>query len=442
MPAPPRDTYLRGVGVITTTTRAIERLIEMTLPSAAAVIVFPDEYSPDVAARALGRLKKQRPDVLAVIVTNEPRRFAEAAGENDLAGPPLVMPKPAAPFGGAADLYFSRTMPTHKRQIDVVFEPVMASAAMRQLDRVLRTVAPKDVTVTLIGESGTGKEVLARRVHELSARRSGPFVPINCAAIPEALFESELFGHEKGAFTGASGRAHGKIEAASGGTLFLDEVGEMPLAVQAKLLRFLEGRRFMRVGGNTKISVDTRLVCATLRPLHEEVQAGRFRGDLFYRIQGITLKVPLLRERPADIGPLVQQFVGELSAKHGVRPPRVGRRTLSVLKSYEWPGNVRELRNAVEFLCVLRGGRLARPRDLPELVRDAAPKPEHPPDPGLGDDETLQVSLTRPLDETVERILAAALALEGGNRSRTARRLGLSLRTLQRYAARGPRAAS
>jgi DNA-binding NtrC family response regulator len=328
-------------------------------------------------------------------------------------------------------------MPTHRRQIDVVCEPVMASGAMRQLDRVLRTVAPKDVTVTLIGESGTGKEVLARRVHELSARRSGPFVPINCAAIPEALFESELFGHEKGAFTGATERANGKIEAASGGTLFLDEVGEMPLGMQAKLLRFLEGRRFMRVGGNTKISVDTRLVCATLRPLHEEVQAGRFRADLFYRIQGITLKIPQLRERHADIGPLVQQFVGELSAKHGVRPPRVGRATLSVLKSYEWPGNVRELRNAVELLCVLRAGKLARPRDLPELVRDSAPKPLQVSDPDAGD-ESLQVSLKRPLDETIERILAAALALEGGNRSRAARRLGLSLRTMQRYAARGP----
>ena len=264
-------------------------------------------------------------------------------------------------------------------------------------------------------------------------------MPINCAAIPEALFESELFGHEKGAFTGASERAHGKIEAASGGTLFLDEIGEMPLAMQAKLLRFLEGRRFMRVGGNTKITVDTRLVCATLRPLHEEVQAGRFRADLFYRIQGITLRIPQLRERHADIGPLVQQFVGELSAKHGVRPPRVGRATLSVLKSYEWPGNVRELRNAVELLCVLRAGRLARPRDLPELVRDAAPKTASCAGAPAGQDgESLQISLKRPLDETIEQILAAALALEGGNRSRAARRLGLSLRTMQRYAARGP----
>src|SRR4051812_23445537 len=180
----------------------------------------------------------------------------------------------------------------------------MKSAAMRELDRILRAVAAKEVVLSLIGESGTGKEVLARRTHELSHRRSGPFVPINCAAIPDALFESELFGHEKGAFTGATARALGKLEAAGGGTLFLDEVGEMPLAMQAKLLRFLENRKFMRVGGSVKVSVDARLICATLRPLEDEVKAGRFRADLFYRLQGISLVIPTLRERKADIAPL------------------------------------------------------------------------------------------------------------------------------------------
>src|SRR6187399_2373297 len=178
-------------------------------------------------------------------------------------------------------------MPVPKRQVDIVFEPIMRSAAMGHIDRIIRAVATKDVGVTIIGKSGTGKEVLARRVHDLSDRRTGPFVPINCAAIPESLFESELFGHERGAFTGANERARGKVEASAGGTLFLDEIGEMPINVQAKLLRFLESRKFMRVGGSTKISVDARLVCATLRPLEDDVKAGRFRGDLFYRLQGI-----------------------------------------------------------------------------------------------------------------------------------------------------------
>src|SRR3954467_1730830 len=163
-------------------------------------------------------------------------------------------------------------MPASKRQIDVVLEPAMRSPAMRSLDRVLRAVAPKDVGITLIGESGTGKEVLARRVHDLSKRRTGPFVPINCAAIPEALFESELFGHERGAYTSANERSTGKIEVANGGTLFLDEIAEMPLSLQAKMLRFLETRRYMRVGGSKKIQADVRLVLATLRPLEQEVR--------------------------------------------------------------------------------------------------------------------------------------------------------------------------
>lgn len=304
---------------------------------------------------------------------------------------------------------------------------------MRELDRVLRAIAPKEVVLSLVGESGTGKEVLARRIHELSHRRSGPFVPINCAAIPEALFESELFGHEKGAFTGATSRALGKLEAAGGGTLFLDEVAEMPLAMQAKLLRFLENRKFMRVGGTTKISVDARLVCATLRPLEDEVKAGRFRADLFYRLQGISLGIPALRERQADIAPLVRQFTSQLSARHGTQPPRYTRAVTAALLGYSWPGNIRELRNVVELVCLLREGKAARLQDLPAaIVREVEiPKPHEVRG------EVLSVRLDRPLNETLTAILEAALALEDGNRSRAARRLGVSLRTMQRFVARG-----
>jgi DNA-binding NtrC family response regulator len=325
-------------------------------------------------------------------------------------------------------------VPRTKRLADVVYEPVMQSASMRSLDRVLRIVAAKEVVVGLTGESGSGKEVLARRLHELSHRRAGPFIPINCAAIPDSLFESELFGHERGAFTGANDRARGKIEASAGGTLFLDEVGEMPLGVQAKLLRFLENRKFMRVGGTTKISVDARLVCATLRPLEDEVKAGRFRADLFYRLQGVTLRIPPLRERAADIAPLVHQFTAELSAKHGTRPPTYARAAIAALRAYAWPGNVRELRNVVELACLLREGKAVRVRDLPEALQGADGDGD-----GNGDartSERLEVRLDRPLDETVEAILQAALELEGGNRSRAAQRLGVSLRTMQRFAAR------
>jgi DNA-binding NtrC family response regulator len=314
----------------------------------------------------------------------------------------------------------------------------MKSVAMRQLDRVLRTIATKDVVVTFIGESGTGKEVLARRLHYLSDRRAAPFIGINCAAIPESLFESEFFGHEKGAFTGATDRARGKIEAASGGTLFLDEIGEMPLAMQAKLLRVLENRNFMRVGGSTKISVDVRLVTATLRRIEDEVKAGRFRADLFYRIQGITLRVPPLRERIADISPLMHQFVAYASARHGTKPPRLTRATVAALRAYDWPGNIRELRNTMELLCLMREGKQARLRDLPDGIAPlaASSKPAAANGTTKKGSELLEVRLDQPLEETIDRVLRAALALEHGNRSRAARRLGLSLRTMQRYAAR------
>ena len=305
----------------------------------------------------------------------------------------------------------------------IVFGPVIASAAMREVDRLLRLVAPKDVAVTIQGESGTGKEILARQVHELSARRRGPFVPINCAAIPEPLFESELFGHERGAFTGATARALGKVAAAESGSLFLDEIGEMPLSMQAKLLRFLENRRYMRLGGTVKLQADVRMIFATLRPLEAEVQAGRFRSDLYYRIQGVTVHVPPLRERKADIVPLLGQFVRQISAHHGTIPPRVGRAARAALMAYAWPGNVRELRNVVELLCLLRAGRSIRPSDLPRAVTAA---------PGGDGGATLALSLDRPLAALVEQIMLAVLEREGGDRRRAAHRLGVSVRTLER----------
>lgn len=310
---------------------------------------------------------------------------------------------------------------------------------MRQVDKVIRTVGGKDVIVTFTGESGTGKEVFARRLHEVSHRHAAPFVPINCAAIPEALFESELFGHEKGAFTGASEHKKGKVEAAVGGTLFLDEIGEMPLGVQAKLLRFLENRRFMRVGGAIKISVDVRLVTATLRPLEDDVRAGRFRADLFYRIEGMTIPIPPLRERGADIAPLVQQFLAEASARHDIRPPRFTRAALSALHAYGWPGNVRELRNTIEYVCLMRQGKLATVRDLPEKIRRAVADGVAAPSKPTSDRvhrQVMEIRLDAPLRDTIESIMAAALALEDGNRSRAAKRLDVGLRTVQRYAAR------
>jgi transcriptional regulator with PAS, ATPase and Fis domain len=305
----------------------------------------------------------------------------------------------------------------------------MRSAAMRLVDRTLKLVAAKEVAVTLIGESGTGKEVLARRVHELSERRSGPFIPINCAAIPEALFESELFGHERGAFTGANERVKGKIEAASAGTLFLDEIGEMPLAMQSKLLRFLENRRYMRVGGTTKIDADVRLLFATLRPLEDDVRNGRFRADLYYRIQGIVLAVPALRARQADIAPLTEQFIDQLCSRHGTAQPKLTRSTKAALASYAWPGNVRELRNVIELLCLLHAGATVRVRDLPAALQTNAGQLQ------ASAIRELKVSLEQPLESMVAELVEAVITAERGNQTRAAERLQISVRTIQRHAA-------
>jgi transcriptional regulator with PAS, ATPase and Fis domain len=310
-------------------------------------------------------------------------------------------------------------MPTRPASAPAAIAPVMVSPAMRALDRVVCAVAPKQVTVTFVGESGTGKEVLARHLHQLSHRRAGPFVPINCAAIPEALFESELFGHERGAYTGASERYSGKVAMATGGTLFLDEIGELPLVLQTKLLRFLENRRYMRIGGTRKLEADVRLVLATLRPLVRDVQAGRFREDLYYRIQGVVLTVPPLRERRADIPSLLDAFIAQLSALHEVAPPRLSRTARAALLAHDWPGNVRELRNQIELLCILHEGKTVHARDLP-FSRVAA------------DRDSLVIDLTRSLDQITDTVTDAVIDAERGNLTRAAKRLGVSVRTLQR----------
>jgi len=302
----------------------------------------------------------------------------------------------------------------------------MGSSVMKTFDRLLRAIAAKDVTVTFVGESGSGKEIMARRLHDLSPRRGGPFVPINCAAIPDTLFESELFGHERGAFTGAVERRPGKVEIASGGTLFLDEVAEMPLVAQPKLLRFLETHRFMRVGGIKKLQVDARVVLATLRPLEEEVRCGRFREDLYYRIQGVTLRVPPLRERRRDIPTLIDAFVRQLSAIHGCTPPRLARAARAALVAHDWPGNVRQLRNVIELVTILRSGKPVRIQDLPPGFDRIPDETES------ASESTLTLDLGQPLADMIDHIIGHVIAIEHGDLVRAARRLGVSLRTLQR----------
>jgi DNA-binding NtrC family response regulator len=235
----------------------------------------------------------------------------------------------------------------------------------------IEQMAPVTSTVLIEGESGTGKELVAQAMHHLSPRHAGPFIAVNCSALPETLLESELFGHEKGSFTGAAERRLGRFELADGGTLFLDEVGDMPAATQVKLLRVLETRSFFRVGGAAPIRVDVRVIAATNRPLKEAVALGQFRDDLFYRLNVLSIYLPPLRERRSDIPLLIKRFVRALSKEHGRPFPGLSPEAMQILVDAHWPGNVRQLRNLIESMVVLAPGREIRPSDIPSDVREA-----------------------------------------------------------------------
>jgi len=253
------------------------------------------------------------------------------------------------------------------------FGPMLgASAVMRRVFELADRVAPTDATVLILGESGTGKDLLAQEIHNRSPRKDGPFVAVNCAALPENLIESELFGYEKGAFTGAAQQKKGKFELASGGTLFLDEIGDMNPVTQAKVLRALENRVIERLGGSQSIPVDVRVISATHRNLPAEISAGRFREDLFFRLRVVTLELPPLRAHKDDIPLLADAFLKLLGARHN-RTSRLGRAALDRLMAYEWPGNIRELKNALERSMILATGEAVGVEDLPEEVRTGEP---------------------------------------------------------------------
>ena len=300
---------------------------------------------------------------------------------------------------------------------------VGSSEPMRRVLEQLRKIAAADTTVLVLGESGTGKELVARALHEQGPRRDGPFVSVSCAAIPEGLLESELFGHEKGAFTGAVRRKLGRFELANGGTLFLDEVGEIPPAIQVKLLRVLQERSFERVGGEETIDVDVRVVSATNRDLKAMAASGAFREDLYYRLAVLPVTLPPLRERPGDVEELARFFIGKLA-------PRVGRRVagftpeaLALLKGHRWPGNVRELENVVEQALVFAEGELIRPEDLPDGIRGARPAAAV----ALPTDDR---GLTEILEELERQLILAAWEKAKGVKAETARLLGLKASAL------------
>jgi DNA-binding NtrC family response regulator len=304
--------------------------------------------------------------------------------------------------------------------------PLVIDPQMVRLHALLARIAASPITVLVLGETGVGKELVSEAVHHGSARSAGPLVKINCATLPENLLESELFGHERGAFTGADRRKAGYFEVATGGTLFLDEVGEMPLALQAKLLRVLERRTITRVGGTDEISVDVRVVAATNRDLEQEVARGAFRGDLYFRLSGFTVVVPPLRDRSVEILPLATRFVHTFARELGQAVPAISAAAGAALTTYAWPGNVRELKNAIERALVLQTDGVIEVDHLPDRVRDGAADlgGEVAAPGGAGRSVRAQV-------EDVERAaIAEALAACNGNQTHAARQLGLTRRAL------------
>jgi two-component system response regulator HydG len=303
------------------------------------------------------------------------------------------------------------------------------AAALRSVLDTLAQVAPTGATVLLQGESGTGKELAARLVHDLSPRASGPFVPIHCAAIPDPLLESELFGHERGAFTGAAARKEGRFERAHGGTLFLDEVGEMSPGAQVKLLRFLQDGVLERVGGTEPVQVDVRVVAATNKDLTAEVRAGRFREDLFYRLDVVSVTLPPLRERREDVPLLAGAFLRRIAEQSGKRVVGFAPAALAALEAYPWPGNVRELLHAVERAVILTRGDLVDLADLPEAIREAAPAPPTAASPA---GPALVVPLGTPLDEVERLVIRETLRQTKGDKNLAAQILGIAPRTIYR----------
>ncbi|HYX25135.1 MAG TPA: sigma-54 dependent transcriptional regulator [Thermoanaerobaculia bacterium] len=307
------------------------------------------------------------------------------------------------------------------------FESIIGhSAPMERLFEQMRMVAPTRSSVLIIGESGTGKELVANAVHRASPRRNERFLAINCGAIPSDILESELFGHERGAFTGAVTRKIGKFELSHKGSLFLDEISELYPELQVKLLRVLEERQVMRVGGGELIPVDFRLIAATNRDLEKEVAEGRFREDLYYRLKVVTLRIPPLRERPGDIQPLAEHFLALFCQEHGKAPKRLSEGTLELLSRYPWPGNVRQLRNVMESAVVFSLAEEVTPADLPIEVRESSTIST------TGSAVQPVAGKPRTMADIERQAILETLARTEGHRAKAADILGIGLRTLQR----------
>ena len=393
-------------------------------------VVLSDLFLPDFdGIKVLGEIRRHRPELPVLIMTAygsvDTAVQALKQGAYDYLVKPLDLDDLQSKLARALETSRLRAqvirLQREARSRDSARMMIAEAPAMREVLRQLEAVSGTTATVLVLGESGTGKELVARALHTDSRRADGPFVAVNCGAFTESLLESELFGHEKGAFTGAVNRHEGAFERASGGTLFLDEIALAPKSVQARLLRALEEREVIRVGGRVPLKVDVRIVAASNRDLDEMVASGEFRNDLLYRLQVVTVRLPPLRERREDIPALAGRFVAKACADHGRHLESIDPDCLARLQRYEWPGNVRELRNALEAAVIMARGPVLREEDV-KLGRSEVPPSR----------QALSVPPGTTLANLEKEALLQALRRHDGNRQMTADELGISTRTIQR----------
>ena len=375
----------------------------------------------------LASLKKNHPDLPVVLVTAEDDvRSAVEAMKNGALDYVVKDKRWEKLLEEAVEKHLSVQKARSNTSSELAHETgygdfVGTSPAMREVYKQIELMSPSDASLLITGESGTGKELVARTIHRLSPRRDKAFLALNTAAIPGELLESEIFGHEKGAFTGAVERRHGCFELAHQGTLFLDEIGEMPISLQPKLLRVLEDGRVRRVGGGRDFGVDVRVVAATNQSPHQAIQKGKLRQDLFYRLNVFQIELPALRERSEDIALIAQNFLGQFNKKYGIQAKSIAAKALDRMKIYSWPGNVRELRNAVERAVILSQGEPIREENLPPAVRQLQK-------PALDD---LDFPLGTTIAEAEKVLILKTLEGTGNNRQRASELLGVDVKTVR-----------
>ena len=399
--------------------------------SFAPLVVITDVVMPKLDGfKLLSQLKDEHPETAVILLTGQGSVDAAIRAVKDEGAfyyfeKPIEMGRLRLVLRKAAEYSSARreneVLRRQLRQYGAFGEMVGASEAMREVYTIVEQVASSAVSVLVTGESGTGKEMVARMIHKLSPRSNQPFIAINCAAVPETLMESELFGHEKGAFTGAADRRIGCFELANNGTLLLDEIADMPFLLQAKLLRVLEDKKVRRLGSMKETNVDVRVIAATNKDPVKAVQQGTLREDLLYRLNVITIKLPALRDHLNDIPLLVQHMIDDLSKRHGKSARLMSAEAIDVLMGHHWPGNVRELRNVVERAVVICNEEQIEKRHLPFHITGQEPSPTA---------DAVMIPIGTPLEEVERRVILSTLARSDYNKTRTAETLHISLKTL------------